>query len=211
MPLERRALELAAIRIERRQTRQEHEAIHLDALRFARTCYDHLAGALGVAIADALVTRRYVVLNDKVGKLTAAGRDPLHRPQCSATGGDHGDRLLDRRHEIDRLNQIHVRIIDQRRKASCLISTARAHKLVIFQLCPSEPTSMRPSPPGMRMTLPTGAAGRTRTALEQPILTVSAACATPANASKPAAAPSSPRVILIIVIFPGRKPSQPRT
>src|SRR5262252_915959 len=26
-----------------------------DALRFARTCYDHLAGRLGVAIADALV------------------------------------------------------------------------------------------------------------------------------------------------------------
>jgi hypothetical protein len=28
------------------------------ALRFARTCYDHLAGQLGVAIADALVANR---------------------------------------------------------------------------------------------------------------------------------------------------------
>ena len=31
-----------------------------DALRFARTCYDHLAGRLGVAIADALVRKKYV-------------------------------------------------------------------------------------------------------------------------------------------------------
>lgn len=28
-----------------------------EALRFARTCYDHLAGRLGVAIAEALVSR----------------------------------------------------------------------------------------------------------------------------------------------------------
>ena len=33
-----------------------------EALRFARTCYDHLAGQLGVAIADALVAKGYVVL-----------------------------------------------------------------------------------------------------------------------------------------------------
>ena len=33
-----------------------------EALRFARTCYDHLAGRLGVALADALVASGYVVL-----------------------------------------------------------------------------------------------------------------------------------------------------
>jgi DNA-binding transcriptional ArsR family regulator len=44
-----------------------------DALRFARTCYDHLAGRLGVALADALVARRYVVLNEEGGELTKAG------------------------------------------------------------------------------------------------------------------------------------------
>jgi len=33
-----------------------------DALRFARTCYDHLAGKLGVALADALVANGSVVL-----------------------------------------------------------------------------------------------------------------------------------------------------
>ena len=44
-----------------------------DALRFARTCYDHLAGRLGVAIADALVAKRYVVLSEEGGEVTPAG------------------------------------------------------------------------------------------------------------------------------------------
>jgi DNA-binding transcriptional ArsR family regulator len=44
-----------------------------DALRLARTCYDHLAGRLGVAIADALVAKRYVVLSEEGGEVTAAG------------------------------------------------------------------------------------------------------------------------------------------
>ena len=45
-----------------------------DALRFARTCYDHLAGKLGVAIADALVRKKYVVLSDEGGELTPSGK-----------------------------------------------------------------------------------------------------------------------------------------
>lgn len=44
-----------------------------DALRQARTCYDHLAGRLGVAIADALVAREAVLLSDDGGEVTAAG------------------------------------------------------------------------------------------------------------------------------------------
>ncbi len=44
-----------------------------DALRNARTCYDHLAGRLGVALADALSARAHVVLNDDGGVVTAAG------------------------------------------------------------------------------------------------------------------------------------------
>jgi DNA-binding transcriptional ArsR family regulator len=44
-----------------------------DALRLARTCYDHLAGRLGVVIADALVARKYVVLSDDGGEVTRAG------------------------------------------------------------------------------------------------------------------------------------------
>jgi len=45
-----------------------------DALRFARTCYDHLAGRLGVAIADALVAKKYVVLSEEGGEVTARGK-----------------------------------------------------------------------------------------------------------------------------------------
>ena len=44
-----------------------------DALRFARTCYDHIAGKLGVALADALVTKKFVVLTEEGGEVTRAG------------------------------------------------------------------------------------------------------------------------------------------
>jgi DNA-binding transcriptional ArsR family regulator len=43
------------------------------AMRLARTCYDHLAGRLGVALADALVAHGHVVLGDDAGELTTAG------------------------------------------------------------------------------------------------------------------------------------------
>ena len=43
------------------------------ALRFARTCYDHLAGEAGVAIADALVAMGHLVLTDDGGELTPSG------------------------------------------------------------------------------------------------------------------------------------------
>jgi DNA-binding transcriptional ArsR family regulator len=45
-----------------------------NALRFARTCYDHIAGCLGVAIADAMIAQKYLVLSDEGGEVTAAGR-----------------------------------------------------------------------------------------------------------------------------------------
>lgn len=48
-----------------------------EALRNARTCYDHLAGRLGVALADALVASRHVELSQDGGMVTAAGEDFL--------------------------------------------------------------------------------------------------------------------------------------
>jgi DNA-binding transcriptional ArsR family regulator len=42
-------------------------------LRAARVCYDHLAGQLGVTIADAMITRGYLVLEDDVGRFTETG------------------------------------------------------------------------------------------------------------------------------------------
>jgi DNA-binding transcriptional ArsR family regulator len=43
------------------------------ALRTARTCYDHLAGSLGVALADGLVAGGHVELEDDAGLVTNEG------------------------------------------------------------------------------------------------------------------------------------------
>ncbi len=62
-------------------------------LRRARTCYDHLAGELGVAIADALVARGAVDFSSDVATVTEEGRallsaaaipveQPGRRPYC---------------------------------------------------------------------------------------------------------------------------------
>ena len=44
-----------------------------DALRTARTCYDHLAGRLGVALADALTVAGHVTLSGDGGEVTDQG------------------------------------------------------------------------------------------------------------------------------------------
>jgi DNA-binding transcriptional ArsR family regulator len=44
-----------------------------EALRTARTCYDHLAGRLGVALADALSERGHVALGTDGGEVTEQG------------------------------------------------------------------------------------------------------------------------------------------
>jgi DNA-binding transcriptional ArsR family regulator len=44
-----------------------------DALQQARTCYDHLAGRLGVALADALAAKSYLVLSEDGGTTTRRG------------------------------------------------------------------------------------------------------------------------------------------
>jgi DNA-binding transcriptional ArsR family regulator len=43
------------------------------AMRAARTCYDHLAGTLGVRIADSLVDSGHIELSDEAGGVTEAG------------------------------------------------------------------------------------------------------------------------------------------
>jgi DNA-binding transcriptional ArsR family regulator len=49
------------------------------ALGAARICYDHLAGRLSVDLTDALVARRYVVLDDTTAEITPAGARFLTR------------------------------------------------------------------------------------------------------------------------------------
>jgi DNA-binding transcriptional ArsR family regulator len=61
---------VAAIEVPpRRQPRSANE----DALRFARSCYDHLAGQVGVAVTDALVAMGHIVLTDEGGEVTLSG------------------------------------------------------------------------------------------------------------------------------------------
>lgn len=44
-----------------------------EQLRFARVCYDHLAGELAVRLADSLAARKQVLLSDDGGEVTADG------------------------------------------------------------------------------------------------------------------------------------------
>src|SRR5262245_19341457 len=54
---------VAAIEVPPGQPRSANE----EALCFARSCYDHLAGQVGVAVTDALVAMGHIVLTDEGG------------------------------------------------------------------------------------------------------------------------------------------------
>jgi DNA-binding transcriptional ArsR family regulator len=62
-----------------------------EALRRARTCYDHLAGRLGVAIADALIAQGHLEIDDEAGIITTSGiallaRTGLTVPETRVSG-----------------------------------------------------------------------------------------------------------------------------
>ena len=63
--------EIMAVAVRRRNYRPAW--MRDEALRTARTCYDHLAGRLGVALADSLARRGYVVLDEDGGEVSEAG------------------------------------------------------------------------------------------------------------------------------------------
>jgi DNA-binding transcriptional ArsR family regulator len=44
-----------------------------EQMRQARTCYDHIAGVLGVGLAERLTERELVILGDEAGEVTPAG------------------------------------------------------------------------------------------------------------------------------------------
>jgi DNA-binding transcriptional ArsR family regulator len=48
-----------------------------EQLRNARTCYDHLAGKLGVGLAEQLTAHDHVILGREAGEVTAAGEQFL--------------------------------------------------------------------------------------------------------------------------------------
>jgi DNA-binding transcriptional ArsR family regulator len=57
----------------RREVRSLRGAGRAEAIRAARTCYDHLAGRLGVDVTEALVGRGALVLRDSAYEVTASG------------------------------------------------------------------------------------------------------------------------------------------
>jgi DNA-binding transcriptional ArsR family regulator len=50
---------------------------HEQALRDARTCYDHFAGRLGVALTEAFIKRKLIVLSEDGGLVTPRGAGVL--------------------------------------------------------------------------------------------------------------------------------------
>jgi len=62
------------------------------ALRRARTCYDHLAGELGVTIADRLITTGMVELGGDSAVVTEAGRRMLRKAGILLDAADRGRR-----------------------------------------------------------------------------------------------------------------------
>ena len=65
-----------------------------ERMRAARTCYDHIAGRLGVAMADAMQGAGHVVLEDGAGRLTPSGHAFLLRLGVDLDDGRSGGRIL---------------------------------------------------------------------------------------------------------------------
>ena len=56
----------------------------IEQIRFARTCYDHLAGRLGVALTEAMVGRGYLRPGSGDFRVTASGASFLRELDVNA-------------------------------------------------------------------------------------------------------------------------------
>jgi DNA-binding transcriptional ArsR family regulator len=63
-------------------------------LREARTCYDHLAGRLGVGLADSLLAMGAVILTKEICELTDGGRAILARLNLDVAQHPHSRRVF---------------------------------------------------------------------------------------------------------------------
>lgn len=88
------ALEALSAIAPQRPARTLRGSDRIRALRAARTCYDHLAGALGVAVTDALCGRRLLHRDDL--SLTARGNRELREFGLDAENLRRGSRPLTR-------------------------------------------------------------------------------------------------------------------
>jgi DNA-binding transcriptional ArsR family regulator len=65
-----------------------------EALREARTCYNHLAGRLGVAIADAMIAQGQIEMSGEAGMLTTPGRALLQELGVTLTEEGRSHRVF---------------------------------------------------------------------------------------------------------------------
>lgn len=93
-PLVAEALEALARIAPARPVRSLRDANVGAALAAARTCYDHLAGRLGVDLTSALVDRRALVRIEGDFELTPAGRKRLERFGMDIAALEHRRRPL---------------------------------------------------------------------------------------------------------------------
>lgn len=56
------------------QVRSLKQSDQLKQVRYARTCYDHLAGKLGVEIAEKLLHRKFIILEEGEYIVTEQGK-----------------------------------------------------------------------------------------------------------------------------------------
>jgi DNA-binding transcriptional ArsR family regulator len=64
------------------------EGTRAHALRYARRCYDHLAGRLGVAVADALEREGFVMMTDAAYTVTRVGATRFARVGIDVRSGE---------------------------------------------------------------------------------------------------------------------------
>lgn len=74
-----RALEALAVISPPPRLKSRHESQEMEALCFARTCYDHLAGRLGVAVTQAMLDQQLLTLDDQTYGVTEQGANWLDR------------------------------------------------------------------------------------------------------------------------------------
>ncbi|MBF6175147.1 ArsR/SmtB family transcription factor [Nocardia blacklockiae] len=74
------AIEALAVLAPSRPVRSLRESTRAAALRRARSCYDHLAGRLGVAVTEALLEQRALIRTDGVAGTVRAQDDPISAP-----------------------------------------------------------------------------------------------------------------------------------
>jgi DNA-binding transcriptional ArsR family regulator len=67
------ALEALAVIAQPPRSRTLRESEQVKAMRFARTCYDHLAGTLGVALAETMTAAELLIRHDETFEVTARG------------------------------------------------------------------------------------------------------------------------------------------